>query len=62
MNDEEKREILTRIVSERIKVKSQLNLLGYFAAKDKYHEREINILLDKLNFLNELEERVRKMK
>lgn len=60
--NEEKKEILSRIVSERIKIKSQLKLFGYFAGKETIHEKEINYLLDRLNYLNELEERVKKMK
>ena len=60
--NKEKKEILSQIVSERIKIKSQLKLLGYFAEKSRFHEREINYLLDRLSYLNELEERVKKMK
>ncbi len=60
--NEKKKEILSRIASERIKIKSQLKLFGYFTEKEIIHEKEINYLLDRLNYLNELEERVKKMK
>lgn len=61
--NEEKKEILSWIVSERIKIKSQLKVFGYFAEKQKTtNEKELNYLLDRLSYLDELEKRVEKMK
>jgi hypothetical protein len=61
MNEEQKK-ILTRIVEERMKAKANLFMYSYLARENHYYEKEINYLLDRLKYLTELEEKVKKMK
>ena len=61
MNNETKK-IHSAIINERMKIKSELNLLSFFAKGNKIHEEKINYLLDRLSYLEELEEKIKKMK
>ena len=61
MNDETQK-ILFWIISERLKIKSQLNLLSSLSKEKRVHNKEIDYLLDRLSYLGELEEKVKKMK
>lgn len=60
--DEQQRELLVQIAMERIKLKSQLKLLSYFIKRGEFHERQIDHILDRLSYLDTLEERIKKMK
>lgn len=57
--NEDKKQMLLLIATERMKIKSRLNLLSYFANENKLHEKEINKLLERLKYLEELEEKIK---
>jgi hypothetical protein len=61
MNEDQKR-ILTWIIEERMKAKATLFMYSHLARENYYYEKEINYLLDRLKHLEELGERVRRMK
>jgi len=50
------KEVLSEIVHERMKIKSELDLFRFLTeAKGNRYDSIINILLDKLNNLNKIE-------
>ena len=60
--DEDIRFILSQIVMEKMQLKSQLNFYSYnLRTKGKANfEKEINAVLDRLKYLEKLEETIRK--
>ena len=61
MNKKEREEILDEIRKERADVKTRLSIFSYFLRVGTNHEDEINELLDRLNELINLEEKVKKI-
>ena len=61
MNKKEREEILYEIRKERADVKTKLSIFSYFLRVGANNEDEINELLDRLNELKYLEEKVKKM-
>ena len=61
MNKKEREEILHEIRKERADAKTKLSIFSYFLRVGTNHEDEINELLDRLNELKNLEEKVKKM-
>ena len=60
--DENVRFILSQIIMERMQLKSQLNFYSYnLRTKGKANfEKEINAILDRLKYLEKLEDMIRK--
>ncbi|GHT01019.1 hypothetical protein FACS189421_13530 [Bacteroidia bacterium] len=60
--DEDLRFMLSQIIMERMQLKSKLNQLSYFLRKDENRnfQKEIDRILDRLKYLEKLEETIRK--
>ena len=57
MDEQQKRQVLRNIILMRMETISNLNECSYILKKTGiYPEKKINILLDRLNYLNRLEQ------
>ena len=60
MEKKEIYEVLSRIVNERMEVKAKLNMVSYLLrGKKTVYDDDINYLLDKLAYLDKIEEELR---
>ena len=53
-----KKEILMNIIHERMRAKSALEVFRALEAAGFYYEKEVNELLDVINYLNKLEKEI----
>ena len=60
--DDDLEDILLDITNEKADIKTKLSIFSYFLRVEKInHEEEINNLLDRYNYLSELEKKVKEI-
>lgn len=63
MNEEERKQTLTLIINEKMKVKTELKMISYLMSEKEYKNNDrVNQLLDKIKSLDDLEREIKDKK